>query len=107
MRVPLMYTQSTGVAGTEAIAVGKSETINLRMDSTTRAVIARAAEASGKTLTAFMTEAAYRAAEAELLDQRYLGLEASVFDTVEALIDSPLAPNAALRRLMQTNPNNR
>ena len=107
MTVPPLYTQSMGQAGWEAAGMSKSETVNLRMDASMRAIIARAAEASGKTLTAYMTEAAYRAAEAELLDQRYLGLDPSVFDAVEALVETPAEPNAALTRLMRNRPASR
>ena len=42
--------------------VKKSETINLRIDTETREIIARAAAVSGKSLTVFMTEAAFYSA---------------------------------------------
>ncbi len=68
----------------------KDETISLRMDARTRDVIARAAAISGKSVTAFMTEAAYQSAQKELLDQRFVGVDASVFDNVEAVLSARL-----------------
>lgn len=63
-------------------AIRKSATINLRVEEGARDVIARAAEVSGKSLTAFMTDAAHSAAEQELLSQRFLRLRASTSITV-------------------------
>ncbi|MDM9629078.1 DUF1778 domain-containing protein [Rhizobium sp. S152] len=81
----------------------KNETINLRMDPSTRDVISRAAEVSGKSLTAFMTEAAYASAQKELLDQRFVGVDASVFDNVEALLAEPAKANDKLVELFKSN----
>ncbi len=85
------------------VAVLKNETINLRVDPATRDVIARAAEAAGKSLTAFMTEAAVAAAQKELLDQRFIGVDAAVFDAVEALLAEPAQPNKRLKALMSSD----
>jgi len=80
----------------------KTETINLRVDLTTRDLIARAAEATGKSMTAFMTEAAQAAAEQELLDRRFINLDAAAFDELEALLDGPATANAALTDLLRS-----
>lgn len=84
-------------------ALRKSETINLRVDSGTRDIIARAAEVSGKSLSAFMTEAAYAAAQKELLDQRFIGVDADVFDAVEQLLAEPSQTNEKLGALLRSN----
>jgi uncharacterized protein (DUF1778 family) len=84
------------------VAVLKNETINLRVDPATRDVIARAAEASGKSLTAFMTEAAVAAAQKELLDQRFIGVGADIFDAVEALLTEPAQSNERLKALLSS-----
>lgn len=84
-------------------AVRKSETINLRVDAGTRDVIARAAEASGKSLSAFMTEAAFMAAQKELLDQRFIGVDAEVFDAVTQLLEEPARVNDKLAALLKSN----
>lgn len=84
-------------------ATKKNETINLRMDARTRDIISRAAEVSGKSLTAFMTEAAYVSAQKELLEQRFVGVEATVFDTVEDLLAEPAKINDQLVEMFKSN----
>ena len=84
-------------------AVKKVETLNLRMDSKTRDVIARAAAISGKSVTSFMTEAAYYSAQKELLDQRFVGVDATVFDSVEALLSEPAKVQPKLVELFRSN----
>ncbi|MEN3146770.1 DUF1778 domain-containing protein [Neorhizobium sp. IRAMC:178] len=84
-------------------ALRKNETINLRIDASTREVIARAAEISGKSLTAFMTEAALASAQKELLDQRFIGVDASVFDAVEDLLAEPARVDEKLSALLKSN----
>ncbi|MFN7104590.1 MAG: DUF1778 domain-containing protein [Pseudorhizobium sp.] len=85
-------------------SVKKDEIVNLRMDSGTRDIIARAAAVSGKSITSFMTEAAVSSAQKELLDQRFVGLDASVFDAVEDLLAQPAQVNDRLVALFKSNP---
>ncbi|WJR67630.1 DUF1778 domain-containing protein [Neorhizobium sp. CSC1952] len=75
----------------------------MRVDADTREVIARAAEVSGKSLTAFMTEAAFAAAQKELLDQRFVGVDAKVFDAVENLLAEPAQANEKLAALFKSS----
>jgi uncharacterized protein (DUF1778 family) len=84
-------------------AVKKDETINLRMDAKTREIISRAAEVCGKSLTAFMTEAAFYSAQKELLDHRFVGVDASVFDAVETMLSEPAKANDKLVELFKSN----
>lgn len=84
-------------------AAKKQETLTLRIDSRTRDVIARAAAMSGKSMTSFMTEAAYSSAQRELLDQRFVGVDASVFDAVEALLSEPAQVQPKLVDLLKAN----
>jgi uncharacterized protein (DUF1778 family) len=84
-------------------AVKKEETVNLRMDSKTRDVISRAAAICGKSVTSFMTEAAYYSAQKELLDQRFVGVDATVFDSVEALLSEPAKVRPKLVELFKSN----
>jgi uncharacterized protein (DUF1778 family) len=86
------------------LAAKKDETINLRMDTKTREIISRAAEVTGKSLTAFMTEAAFYSAQKELLDQRFVGVDATVFDAVESLLSEPAKVNDKLVELFKSNP---
>lgn len=81
----------------------KEETLNLRMDSRTRDIIARAAAISGKSVTAFMTEAAYQSAQKELLDQRFVGVDATVFDAVNALLSEPAKVQPKLVELFNSD----
>lgn len=80
----------------------KNETVTFRMEPATLDVIQRAAGAAGKSLTAFVTEAAYTAARKELLDQRFVALDPEAFDAVEALVSEPARVNAALEKLFGT-----
>ena len=79
----------------------KNETVTFRMEPATLETIQRAAGAAGKSLTAFVTEAAYAAARKELLDQRFVALDPQAFDAVEALLDEPARRNAALEKLLR------
>ncbi len=83
--------------------------ISLRIPDEQRALIDRAAEASGKDRTAFMLDAATREATTVLLDQRYFRLDAEAWDRFTALLDAPPAENPPLRKLLtpkswQTSP---
>ncbi len=69
------------------------------MDAATRDVIARAAAVSGKSVTAFMTEAALQSAHKELLDQRFVGVDAAVFDAIENMLSEPAKANDRLVEL--------
>lgn len=84
-------------------AVKKNETINLRMDAKTRELISRAASVCGKSVTSFMTEAAIYSAQKELLDQRFVGVDAKVFDAVEDLLSEPAEANRKLVEVFKSN----
>lgn len=86
------------------VTAKKDEVVNLRMDTRTRDIIARAASVSGKSITSFMTEAAVSSAQKELLGQRFVGLDASVFDAVEDLLAQPAQVNDRLVALFKSNP---
>ncbi|WP_152564296.1 DUF1778 domain-containing protein [Neorhizobium vignae] len=103
MNIPRgVYIQRMCIEMVVMAALRKSETINLRIDAGTRDVIARAAEISGKSLTAFMTEAAFATAQKELLDQRFIGVDATVFDAVEDLLGEPAQVNEKLSALLKS-----
>ncbi|MEP7456167.1 DUF1778 domain-containing protein [Phyllobacterium sp. SB3] len=84
-------------------ALKKTEKINLRMDADAHDTISRAAEICGKSLTAFMTEAAVYSAQKELLDQRFIGVDARVFDNVNELLSKDGKPNKELVKLFKSN----
>jgi uncharacterized protein (DUF1778 family) len=70
-------------------ALKKTRTINLRIEPEAHDLIARAADVCGKSITAFMTEASVYSAQEELLDQRFIGVSAQVFDAVNEKLAAP------------------
>ena len=82
--------------------MANTATINLRIDEGKRALIDRAAEATGKNRSEFMLEAACREATAVLLDQRFFHLDARSYKQFTAALDKAPADNARLRRLLKS-----
>jgi uncharacterized protein (DUF1778 family) len=76
--------------------------INLRASDTLRALIDRAADVVEQSRTDFMLEAAKERAERVLLDQFMFRLNPEQFDRFTALLQSPIARNPKLRRLLDT-----
>ncbi|MCW1413534.1 DUF1778 domain-containing protein [Rhizobium sp. 1AS11] len=83
-------------------ALKKTKTVNLRIEPETHDLIARAAEVCGKSITAFMTEASVYTAQEELLDQRFIGVSAEVFDAVSDQLAAPGVARDNLVKLFQT-----
>jgi uncharacterized protein (DUF1778 family) len=75
--------------------------INLRAPEQLRDLVDRAAEASGKTRTEFMLEAARERAENALLDRRVFVLDEAKFEAFRRALDNPAPPNAKLRELFR------
>jgi uncharacterized protein (DUF1778 family) len=80
----------------------KRETLNLRIKSTERDLIDRAAKARGKNRTDFVLEAARAAAEDALIEQRIILADPEAYQEFLARLDRTPEPNAALRKTMQT-----
>jgi uncharacterized protein (DUF1778 family) len=78
----------------------RTRTINLRIADERRALIDRAAEATGKDRTEFMLDAATREATTVLLDQRYFQLDPDAFAKFAAALDAAPADNPRLRQLL-------
>ena len=77
--------------------------INIRARSRQRNLIDKAASMLNKNRSDFMLEAACRAAENVLLDQRLFLLDDNAYQSFEALIDAPVKDNLALRSLLNDN----
>jgi uncharacterized protein (DUF1778 family) len=79
-----------------------STVINLRADEQRRALIDRAAEATGKNRSEFMLDASCREATAVLLDRRLFQLDAKAYKAFTAALDKAPATktNSKLRRLL-------
>ena len=75
-------------------------TINLRANQRQRALIDRAAGMLGKNRSDFMLEAACRAADAVLLDQRFFLLDEKAYKRFSVALDKPPSDNPKLRRLL-------
>ncbi|MET4690826.1 DUF1778 domain-containing protein [Sinorhizobium fredii] len=83
-------------------ALRKTRTVNLRIDPEAHDLIARAAEVCGKSITAFMTEASVYTAQEELLDQRFIGVSAEVFEAVSDKLAAPGVARDELVKLLQS-----
>ncbi|ANE75959.1 DUF1778 domain-containing protein [Dickeya solani] len=80
----------------------KRVTLNLRIKPAERDLIDRAAKVRGKKRTDFVLEATRAAAEEALIDQRIIMADPEVYQEFIARLDQAPAPNAALRKTMQT-----
>ena len=79
-------------------------TLNLRIPATTRNLIDRAANSTGKTRTDFILEAARRAAEDTLLDRALVSVSPEAYAEFLKRLDAPAQPNDRLRKTLQTPP---
>jgi uncharacterized protein (DUF1778 family) len=79
----------------------RRDTLNLRVSATTRNLIDRAAESSGKTRTDFILEAARRAAEDVLLDRTFYAVNPEVYAEFLARLDAKPQPSERLRKTMR------
>ena len=89
---------------TVSLETTRRETLNLRIKPDIRTLIDRAAEATGKTRTDFVLDAARRAAEDALLDQTRIVVTPEAYAAFLTRLDETPMPNDRLRRTMQTLP---
>jgi uncharacterized protein (DUF1778 family) len=89
----MVYTQPTGKRSV------KSSRIGLRTTPEQEAVFRRAAEACHKSLTDFILDSAYHAAEQTLLDQRLFVVKDNQFQSFLEMLDRPASENTGLRDL--------
>jgi len=76
--------------------------VNLRVREDTRALIDKAASIQGRSRTDFMIEAARRAAEDAILDQRVFMVSRESYDHFLAVLERPPEHNEKLRKLLCT-----
>lgn len=79
----------------------KADRIELRASPRQTAIIRQAAEASGKTISSFMLEAAYLEAQRALADRRLFRLDEARWARFIRALDRPAAAKPRLRKLMQ------
>ena len=75
-------------------------TMTMHVPAQTRDLIDTAAAALGKSRTEFVLESARLHAVEVLLDQRVFNLDGEASEAFSRMLDNPLAPNEALRKLM-------
>ncbi|MFZ1427409.1 MAG: DUF1778 domain-containing protein [Geminicoccaceae bacterium] len=78
--------------------------INIRAQHRQRELIDRAAHVLGRNRSEFMLEAACRAAEDVLLDQRLVQLSPEAWEQFNSLLDAPARDIPALRALLASKP---
>ena len=80
----------------------RSVVVNVRMKAQVRDLIDQAARTSGKNRSEFLVDAATRAAQEALLDQRLFPLDARQWKQFTAALDAKPRVNPKLRRLFAT-----
>lgn len=78
--------------------------LGLRATPEQEAVLRRAAEVAHKSLTDFVLDAAYQAAEQTLLDQRLFMVSGSQYQALLDMLDRPEADNPGLVDLFSRRP---
>ena len=78
----------------------ESARINLRTSPGAKALIERAAALMGTTVSGFMLQNAYEAAQRVVSDNDTLVLSQKAFDAFVTVCEQPSEPNEALRALM-------
>lgn len=79
----------------------KSERLELRASRRQASVIRQAAEASGKTVTAFVLDAAHAEAQRELADRRIFSLDKNRWEQFVKALDRPAKSKPRLKRLLE------
>ena len=87
-----------------ASAPVRSARLGLRATPTQESVLRRAAEVAHKSLTDFILDAAYLAAEQTLLDQRLFMVPGSQYQAVLDMLDRPESDNPGLADLLSRRP---
>ena len=82
----------------------RSDNINIRVTPETLGLIDRAAQATGKTRTAFILDTVRKAAESTVLDQRLFLLDDGQWQNFVALLDAPPQANERLDALLARRP---
>ena len=88
-----------GITQTMAKRTAKSSRFGLRTTPEQEIVLRRAAELCHKTLTEFILDSAYHAAEQALLDQRLFTVSGNRYQNFMEMLDRPAEDNVGLRDL--------
>ena len=85
-------------------ASARSARLGLRATPEQEAVLRRAAEVAHKSLTDFILDAAYQAAEQTLLDQRLFMVSGHQYQALLDMLDQPESDNPGLADLFSRRP---
>jgi uncharacterized protein (DUF1778 family) len=85
-------------------ATTRSARLGLRATPEQEIVLRRAADVAHKSLTDFILDAAYQAAEQTLLDQRLFMVSGSQYQALLDLLDRPASDNPGLADLFSRRP---
>jgi uncharacterized protein (DUF1778 family) len=80
--------------------MAKTAPINMRVEPSQHALLAKAAEVLKKDRSAFILDAACREAENVLLDQRFFQLDNEAFTDFNTALDAPVPDNSKLKSLL-------
>jgi len=89
---------------TATITSARSSRLGLRATPEQETVLRRAAEVAHKSLTDFILDAAYQAAEQTLLDQRLFMVSGSQYQALLEMLDRPESDNPGLTDLFARQP---
>ena len=81
-------------------AIRKESNINVRIAADELDLVKRGAEVCGKSLSSFVIEAATYSAQKALLDQRFIGVSAEVFESISDRLGQPGVANDELAKLL-------
>ena len=87
-----------------ATASSRSVRLGLRATPEQETVLRRAAEVAHKSLTDFILDAAYQAAEQTLLNQRLFMVSGSQYQALLNMLDRPESENPGLAHLFSRQP---
>lgn len=87
-----------------AAKTARSSRLGLRATPEQEAVLRRAADVAHKSLTDFILDAAYQAAEQTLLDQRLFLVSGSQYQAFLEMLDRPESDNPGLADLFSRRP---
>jgi uncharacterized protein (DUF1778 family) len=84
-----------------AATAKRDNNINMRIAPEQLDLIKRAADTCGKSLSSFVIEAATYSAQKTLMDQRFMNLDADLFDSVAETISKPAQVHPELAALLK------
>lgn len=87
-----------------ATLTARTARLGLRATPQQEAVLRRAAEVAHKSLTDFILDAAYQAAEQALLDQRLIMVSGNQYQAILEMLDRPESDNPGLADLFSRRP---